>query len=55
MRPINNYAISKYLFYKAAKAKEFKVNCRYARVFQVYESNERKNRLIPSLFSALKR
>ncbi len=57
MRPTNNYAISKYLFYKAALklAKEFKVNCRYARVFQVYGPNERKNRLIPSLFSALKK
>ena len=56
-RPINNYAISKYLFYKAALklAKEFKINCRYARVFQVYGPNERKNRLIPSLFSALKK
>ena len=53
-RPINNYAISKYLFYKAALklAKELKVNCRYARLFQVYGPNERKNRLIPSLFSA---
>lgn len=56
-KPTSNYAISKYLFYKTALsyAKRFKINFRYARIFQVYGSNEKKNRLVPSLLTALKK
>lgn len=56
-KPNNNYSLTKFLFSQTALflAKKFKVNCRYARIFQVYGDNEKKNRLTSSLISTLKK
>lgn len=55
-KPNNNYGLSKNIFSEIVinLAKKLKINCRYARLFQVYGEFEKKNRLFSSLKSIKK-
>lgn len=56
-KPNNNYGFSKYLISEIVfnLVKSYNLQCRYARLFQVYGKNEKSGRLLKSLNTTIKK